>query len=65
MPNFRKADRETMVACDIESRGVNDQHVLNAMREVPREKFMPHDNMKVTYADSPAPIGEGQTISQP
>lgn len=60
-----KARRENMVARQIEARGVNDPGVLNAMREVPRHEFMPENLRKAAYADGPAPIGRGQTISQP
>jgi protein-L-isoaspartate(D-aspartate) O-methyltransferase len=57
--------RNELVAGQIEARGVRDRLVLEAMRTVPREKFLPKDLRKVAYDDSPLPIGEGQTISQP
>jgi protein-L-isoaspartate(D-aspartate) O-methyltransferase len=57
--------RERFVAEQIEARGVRDPRVLAAMRKVPREHFVPEDLRAEAYADSPLPIGGGQTISQP
>jgi protein-L-isoaspartate(D-aspartate) O-methyltransferase len=56
---------ERMIRRQIIERGLDDAHVLNAMRSVPREMFVPADQRDVAYADQPAPIGHGQTISQP
>jgi protein-L-isoaspartate(D-aspartate) O-methyltransferase len=39
--------------------------VLEAMREVPRDAFVPEAQRRRSYADSALPIGSGQTISQP
>jgi len=57
--------RERMVRQQIETRGVKDDQVLKAMRSVPRHRFVPDDYREAAYQDSPLPIGEGQTISQP
>ncbi len=57
--------REAMVAEQIEARGVKDPGVLDAMRTVPRHEFVPESLRAAAYQDSPLPIGEGQTISQP
>lgn len=57
--------RERMVKLQIESRGVNDPAVLAAMRSVPRHLFVPADVREAAYHDTPLPIGESQTISQP
>jgi protein-L-isoaspartate(D-aspartate) O-methyltransferase len=57
--------RERMVDHQIERRGVRSQKVLDAMRTVPRERFVPEDLRKYAYDDSPLPIDAGQTISQP
>ena len=59
------AARERMVAHGIESRGVSDTATLAAMRAVPRHLFVTEDRQHLAYADSPLPIGFGQTISQP
>ena len=54
-----------MVARQIERRGLHDPAVLAAMREVPREAFVPEKHLEHAYDDGPLPILEGQTISQP
>jgi len=58
-------DRERMVATQIEARGITDPLVLDAMRAVPRERFVPGSMARFAYDDGPLPIGKGQTISQP
>jgi len=57
--------REEMVEFQIAARGVRDEEVLRAFREVPREEFVPEEMREFAYEDSPLPIGEEQTISQP
>lgn len=57
--------RKEMVARQIAARGVSDQKVLDAMLNVPRHEFVPHEYRRFAYADQPLPVGEGQTISQP
>ncbi len=57
--------RELMVKSQIESRGVSDRGVLDAMRKVERHKFVPGSHISAAYEDHPLPIGHGQTISQP
>ena len=64
MPDFAHA-RERMVDIQLARRGIDDQHVLEAMRRVPREAFVESGFEEFAYEDSPLPIGEGQTISQP
>jgi protein-L-isoaspartate(D-aspartate) O-methyltransferase len=62
--DFRKF-REEMVDRHIAHRGVRSAVVLDAMRAVPRESFLPGDLREFAYEDAPLPIAEGQTISQP
>ena len=57
--------RQKMVTEQIEQRGVTEPRVLSAMSEVPRHLFVPTAQRDRAYNDSPLPIGEGQTISQP
>lgn len=59
------AMREDMVKTQIEARGVNDPRVLQVLQNVPRHEFVPENVRMSAYADSPLPIGHGQTISQP
>ena len=44
---------------------VLDHRVLQAFEHVPREQFVPQGDAHRAYEDTPLPIGEGQTISQP
>ena len=54
-----------MVDVQIRRRGITDACVLGAMERVPRHRFVPAKWSSSAYDDSPLPIGEGQTISQP
>jgi protein-L-isoaspartate(D-aspartate) O-methyltransferase len=54
-----------MVEKQLARRGIDDPAVLQAMGTVPREEFVPPASRSLAYADSPLPIGQGQTISQP
>jgi len=54
-----------MVETQLARRGIKDQRVLEAMRQVPRHLFIPEDMRHLAYCDGPLPIGYGQTISQP
>ncbi|MEK7993567.1 MAG: protein-L-isoaspartate(D-aspartate) O-methyltransferase [Planctomycetota bacterium] len=57
--------RERMVVDQLANHGVGDRHVLDAMRKVAREAFVPEDLREAAYSDQPLPIGDGQKISQP
>lgn len=57
--------RRRMINEQIISRGVQDERVLDALNQVPRHWFVPEEYAHIAYADSPLPIGHGQTISQP
>ncbi len=65
MNNDSRDKREQMVRDQIAGRGVRDSAVLEAMRAVPREAFLPPELEEFAYHDTPLPIAEGQTISQP
>ncbi|MFW5635767.1 MAG: protein-L-isoaspartate(D-aspartate) O-methyltransferase [Thermodesulfobacteriota bacterium] len=60
-----QAAREEMVSQQLKARGIEDPEVLAAMKSVHRHAFVPESLRNRAYADSPLPIGEGQTISQP
>jgi len=64
MFDFEEA-RHRMVAEQLEGRGFQDAAVLAAMRRVPRHLFVEPTLRERAYGDTPLPIGEGQTISQP
>ena len=62
MTNIAAAE---MVETQLARRGIRDPRVLEAMRTIPREEFVPHEVRDEAYSDAPLPIGFGQTITQP
>lgn len=64
MTDFAAA-RLRMVERQLRRRGIEDERVLAAMGEVPREAFLPEELRDRAYEDSALPIGQEQTISQP
>jgi len=63
-PDFELARRE-MVRLQLQSRGIRDRRVLEAMGRVPRERFVPPALRGEAYADRAMSIECDQTISQP
>ena len=59
------ARRRRMVDDFLVARGITDQRVIEAMRRVPRHMFVDPALADRAYDDYAAPIGNGQTISQP
>jgi protein-L-isoaspartate O-methyltransferase len=57
--------RERMVERQLARRGIRDQAVMRAMRNVPRDRFVPKELIEFAYDDTPLPIDADQTISQP
>jgi protein-L-isoaspartate(D-aspartate) O-methyltransferase len=57
--------RERMVREQLRSRDITNARVLEAMRRVPRHRFVPLEMQAAAYRDTPLPIGSNQTISQP
>lgn len=64
MPDFASL-RRAMVEYQLAARGIRDRSVLDAMNTVPREAFVPERLAELSYEDTPLPIEEEQTISQP
>jgi protein-L-isoaspartate(D-aspartate) O-methyltransferase len=64
-PLSEQEARERMIRAQIIDRGISDARVLEAIRLVPREKFFNDAHHEQPFADRAAPIGFGQTISQP
>jgi len=64
-PPDAETARATMVGEQLEARGISDQRVLDAMRAVPREAFVPAEAIDRAYEDGAVAIGHDQTISQP
>lgn len=57
--------REEMVRSQLARRGISNPHLLEAFRNVPRERFIAIDQLQHAYQDRPLPIEANQTISQP
>ena len=57
--------RKAMVRDQIEARGITDPRVIASMLKVERHLFVPEEYRPFAYDDTPLPIGDGQTISQP
>lgn len=51
--------RDHMVEAHIKRRGIRDEYVLNAMRAVPRERFVAEGMAEFAYEDAPLVLGEG------
>lgn len=60
-----KKPRMKMVETQIKDRGISDARVLRAMETIPRHLFVDEGLIEQAYYDSPLPIEEHQTISQP
>lgn len=60
-----EAQREAMVERQLRIRGIRDERVLQAFRDVPRHRFVPEARRHQAYGDHPVTLSQGQTISQP
>ena len=54
-----------MIEKQVESRGIEDENVIQAMKDIDRSIFVDRKYSSLAYADRPLPIGYNQTISQP
>ena len=61
----RQEERDLLIDKTVVARGIEDEAVISAMREVRRHLFVPEKYRREAYMDSPLPIGHNQTISQP
>jgi len=57
--------RKKMVQEQIIARGITERRVLDTMLKIPRHIFVQEAFAAQAYSDTPLPIGEKQTISQP
>ncbi|MGW8288690.1 MAG: hypothetical protein ACWGNP_00310 [Candidatus Bathyarchaeia archaeon] len=62
---MEKTNWEKLVDDLVKQDILRSPEVINAMRKVPREKFLPLDMQSYSATDTPLPIGFGQTISAP
>ena len=60
-----RAARERLVTEELIPQGIGDSATVAAMRAVPRHEFVPPDQRRYAYENTPLPIGHDQTISQP
>jgi protein-L-isoaspartate(D-aspartate) O-methyltransferase len=60
-----RAARERLVTEHLIPQGIGDSATIAAMRAVPRHEFVPPDQRRYAYENTPLPIGHDQTISQP
>ena len=63
--NLEKTEWEKLIDGLIKQGVLRSPKVIKAMRNVPRTKFLPKDVYSYGAADTPLPIGFGQTISAP
>jgi len=64
IPDFAAA-REAMVESQLRPEGVTDPAVLDAMRKIPREEFLPSHTRPLAYVDRAVAIGSGRFLSAP
>jgi protein-L-isoaspartate(D-aspartate) O-methyltransferase len=62
---IRDIEREVVFTQRMIGRSVLSDSVMRAIREVPREAFVPAAERPFAFDNGPLPIGCGQTISQP
>lgn len=58
-------ERQEMVRTQLQSQGIRDPRVLEAMERIPRHHFLPPEQWDLAYVPRAVDIGRGQTISQP
>ena len=60
-----QSSQDRMIDRQVLARGVRTPRVIEALRQVPRDRFFPVGSTEDPFADNASPIGHGQTISQP
>jgi protein-L-isoaspartate(D-aspartate) O-methyltransferase len=63
-PAFAEA-RNNMVDSQVRPNKVNDPRILDAMRRLPRERFLPPQLAALAYADGDVKLGGGRVLMQP
>lgn len=61
----REFARRRMVDTQIRPVKVNDPRIIKAMRELPRERFVPPDRADIAYMDQDVPLGGGRVLTEP
>jgi protein-L-isoaspartate(D-aspartate) O-methyltransferase len=57
--------RNRMVDSQIRPNRVSDPRILDAMRQLPRERFLPAAQLALAYADQNVPLGGARVLLQP
>ena len=57
--------RNRMVDTQVRPLQVNDPRIIKAMREVPRERFVPDERTAIAYADRGVPLSPGRVLMEP
>jgi protein-L-isoaspartate(D-aspartate) O-methyltransferase len=57
--------RNRMVDSQVRPNKVSDTRILDAMRQLPRERFLPASQLALAYADQTVPLGGGRVLLQP
>lgn len=65
MKSGRENEVNHLIEHELRPSGITDERVLEVMRKVRREQFIPPSLRDRAYGNYPLPIGENQTISQP
>ena len=59
------AARRNMVSGQIRTNRVTDERLIEAMEEIPRERFVPHAKRGVAYVDEDVEIASGRYLMEP
>jgi len=62
---LEKRDWEKLVDSLIKEGILRSPKIINAIRSVPRLRFLPENMQSYSAVDTPLPIGFGQTVSAP
>ena len=63
-PDFTEA-RNRMVDSQVRPNKVIDPRIIAAMRQLPRERFVPPGLAALAYADADVPLGHGSVLLEP
>jgi len=63
-PDFTEA-RNRMVDSQVRPNKVTDPRIIAAMREIPRELFVPPERRSMAYVDEDVPLGHGRVLIEP
>src|SRR5690348_7339747 len=64
MPDFT-AQRQTMVDAQVRTNDVTEPRIHEAMRAVPRERFVPSSKRAIAYADMAIEVAPGRFLLDP